>query len=990
MRGIVVDAPYDDETLAHLARRLELDEDALHDLYAMLNQETALAQAGMEPHTQKAVGALHADTHFCLQGQTDVCCTQIGTRPGDSWADIVFSFAWARLLKGLQSELHQHGILDSFLSGAQWTPFGAQHFAEEQESFLGPTWMDDLSLCVSGATAHEAEQRIGFAAGALLDKCRRYGMTPNLSRGKTEILLHLQGPGCRAKKQQYFGGQASGSMPIVCEHGVAHIGVTGEYVHLGNLIHHTGQNHKEMRRRVAIAHQAYGTHRRSLYRNQRLEVSKRGELFDSLVLSKLMYGSETWIPDTNACCKHFHSGVMGLYRRLGGISHDAHVRDDDVLAQCGLLSPTELLRRQRLRYVTTLYACTSLVPWSLIAEDMAWCDLLRSDFEWIYLQLGNATSLPDPTWNFAPWQSIIVHHPGYWKRLIRRACQHAIGQRGKECQARALHAEVVAILQNHGPLSCDPPKRKQPRAQGYFGCLTCHIVCRSKAGEGAHMFKRHGKVAHHRRYCTGTQCSACLKEFHTPGRLSQHLRYQQSCRAALRGRRLPPVREPGIGSQADAQHERALNRLLGAQQAQGPLPQSVPIPVEANEDIHLDCFEMLTEGLLAHDAPTLESALRRETQHFEVSWAQFCGTIQAVWMSLTDEEWTLCHASRHALEVMFKNLLEPTTWPLFVEANNADSRRMSVIGLCEAGGPWKQVAPGVPRPFKERVFLHVYSGRRRRGDLQELLEHNFVPAADDCALHVVSIDIIVDKVYGDVRAHGTKTFWLEGIRQGYVVGMLAGPPCNTFSAARAHEVVSTTGRRGPRVVRNVDQAWGFESLTLRELADVCVGNDLLGFALLAFLLLYFTAGSGVIEHPDEPPDPQAVSIWRLPVVCLLLQLPGVQLHRVLQGLFGSETAKPTGFMTINLPSFIHSLHCWRLAKEPPKGASIGCSERGEFKTARLKEYPPALCAGLAFSFLAAFETLAAGQTHIPADFLVTCKGMIHTEYGHHLGKDYAG
>ena len=941
VRGIVVEAPFADETLARLAQRLELDQDALHELYTMLQQDNALVQAGMEPHMRRAVAALHTDTHFHLAGQTDVCCTQIGTRPGDSWADIVFSFAWARLLRGLQEELQERNILDTFQKGQQWTPFGAQFFEEDEEAFLGPTWMDDLSLGVSGATAHEAETRIGFAAGALLDKCKRFGMTPNLKRGKTEILLHFQGAGSRLKRKQYFGGQASGQMQILCESGVAQIGVTGEYVHLGNLIHHTGQNHKEMKRRVAIAHQAYSTHKRCLYRNRRIDPQKRSELFESLVLSKLLYGSETWVPDTIACGTQLHSSIIGLFKRLTGTRPDAHLRDDDVLMTCGMLSPTELLRRQRLRYLTTLYACSSLVPWSLLAEDIEWCDLLRSDFAWIFQQLENATSLPDPSWNFEPWKKIIVHHPGYWKRLIRRACQHAVAQRAKECHARKLHAEVIEILKEQAPLTCDPPRPPRTQRKGYFGCLSCEVQCRSKAGEGAHMFRKHDKTAAHRRFCEGTQCGACLKEFHTPGRLCQHLRYQAGCRHTLRRRRWTPTHAPGIGSTEDAEHERVLNRLIGAQQAQGPLPQWHPGPPDddVDDDVHLELFDLLAEKLLSQDAYMLESELRQIPQEFMISWTQFCITLTTVHRSISPDAWQLCHDSQDNLEAAFRRLQDPLTWAMF--AGTLDEERMKerdmtlydyeawMIKLCRAGGPWSEHVHGIPKSFKEKIFLHIYSGRRRRGDLQEFLENHYQPAEEGCVLHVVSVDIIVDKIYGDVRAHGTKTFWLDGIRSGYVVGMLAGPPCNTFSAARAHEITNQAGRRGPRVVRSADYAWGYESLTLRELTDVLVSNDLLGFALLAFLLLYFTAGSGVIEHPAEPPDSAAVSIWRMPLVCLLLQLPGVQLHRVLQGLFGSETAKPTGFMTLNLPDFIHTMHSWRLG--PRRGSPWDYLREGNSK-----------------------------------------------------------
>ena len=109
VRGIVIEAPEEDAMLAHLAARLQLPHDALHELHDLLAADCALIQAGME---SKAVRALHSDTHFHMNCQPDICRTQVGTRPGDSWADVVFAFAWARLLRGLEKDLTDRNILD--------------------------------------------------------------------------------------------------------------------------------------------------------------------------------------------------------------------------------------------------------------------------------------------------------------------------------------------------------------------------------------------------------------------------------------------------------------------------------------------------------------------------------------------------------------------------------------------------------------------------------------------------------------------------------------------------------------------------------------------------------------------------------------------------------------------------------------------------------------------------------------------------------------
>lgn len=68
-----------------------------------------------------------------------------------------------------------------------------------------------------------------------------------------------------------------------------------------------------------------------------------------------------------------------------------------------------------------------------------------------------------------------------------------------------------------------------------------------------------------------------------------------------------------------------------------------------------------------------------------------------------------------------------------------------------------------------------------------------------------------------------------------------------------------------------------------------------------------------------------------------LRTEKLQLHkRLLQGLFGVPSAKPTTLLVTS-----------RL----PQGASIGKDESGKFKTSPLKAYPPGFCRAIAQAFL---------------------------------------
>ena len=142
----------------------------------------------------------------------------------------------------------------------------------------------------------------------------------------------------------------------------------------------------------------------------------------------------------------------------------------------------------------------------------------------------------------------------------------------------------------------------------------------------------------------------------------------------------------------------------------------------------------------------------------------------------------------------------------------------------------------------------------------------------DFVIHVASLDIIVDKINGNIADPTVQQFWFRGIAQGWIVGLLAGPPCETWSRARAVQYFDVS-RRTPRVVRTGEDLWGLVQLSLSELEQVCRGNLLLCFTLEAFVRLAEHRGFAVVEHPLEPDEPELASIWRLPIVLALRALP---------------------------------------------------------------------------------------------------------------------
>ena len=987
-RPLCMSGSFTDDSLAKLMHKLNMPPDALQELHAILQEPSALEQAGLPALHRNSVSAVHAQTHFWMRSQTDVVQTFHGTRPGDPFADIIFSYIWATVLHKLQLFMAEQNLVSMFPDFERPQLFMPQGDADvEYTEFVGPTWMDDLAVCLEATSPATLVHKTGLVSGRLLELCTEHCMTPNLNKNKTEVLFSFKGHQSRQYKCDYYGPQSSGLLPVITEYGKFDIPVTASYTHLGGVLHHTTDLAVEIRRRLGVAFAAFNQHRRLLFRNWAIPLAKRVQLFESLILSKLLYGAETWVVSNDRTVAHFHAALMRLYRRLLPVAPEHHLQDDEILAELHLLSPLDLIRRARLRYVATLLHCGRRHEWGLLKADAAWTSLVEDDMQWLWLQLKHSSALQDPAEHWPAWEELILYHRSYWKRLVRRACEHSILQRALHWRSREFYGQFTSILRKHFDYE---PRAAQPSvADAVFGCLHCRLRCNSKAGEAAHMFKVHGHIARRRHFIDGTTCSACLKDFHTVEKLMAHLYYGTSCRRTLIGRNYVCPRIPGAGSIVDRERQRAHDRLLPPLQAAGPLQQA-PRPRADNEvdaDLHMDVMETCL------DADTLDLALHRLpalADQRPISWTTWTSTLDYFIETLEPEDVQRWRVPLSTVCDGLRRLLSPARWQFDRQPKQVTPTLMSLEQECcdFAVTTW---SPGLigPQQFgHHRVLLHLFSGRRRPGDLQYFLDAMEPPT--NYVLHVVSLDVIVDELWGDAMAPGTREYWLRLAHEGHVAAFLAGPPCETWSQARGKNVAALKHGRAPRIVRTAEHLWGLPSLALKELEQVIVGNNLLTFTLLMAAVMATTGGLGIVEHPAEPMDEAAAAIWRLPAVLALLSAPGVNRHRLAQGLFGAPSPKPTDLLTINLPRLVQHLHAWRIRAELPVGKAIGLNHEGQWKTGYLKEYPPAMCGALADAFRTGLDGIPPVPHREPsvAD-LARWHSMTVTMYSDHMGPDYA-
>lgn len=642
-----------------------------------------------------------------------------------------------------------------------------------------------------------------------------------------------------------------------------------------------------------------------------------------------------------------------------------------------LPSPFELLRGARLRYFATLVHSQLDGLWATLALDDDWRGLLEADMVWMWQQLKSSSRLPHPKEAYEQWLFTI-------QRLLH---------------VRQFHCDAVPLLWTltHGARPdgfCEaPPGEDQP----VFGCLLCQKKCLNAAGEAAHMYRVHGQVARVRFLFDTTSCSACLKEFHTAQKLKAHLYYSARCRRTLQSRNLNCVPVPGAGSVLDQSHTEQHDRLLPPLQCEGPHQPPCRPRADQGVDDALYCYlvEIFTEQ---QDCLVITAGLRDYTNLHPITWTTWTSTLRFFEQTLSVADEQVLGLDLCTVRMILQKLGHQQTWPFLcggkVQQHVKDLKNLEAE--CEALQQHIEVdyKPVVPRSFgRFRLILHAFSGRRRLGDVQYYLDQ-YAAKNHAFTVQVISMGIVNDARLGDATNPETCNFWRSAIRQKHVIGFIGGPPCETWSLARGkgQEEKEAHSCR-PRVIRDIDSLWGFDSVTLRELAQLFVGNELLCFSLLAFIELIHVDGFAIIEHPAEPQaDPRAASIWRLPILLALRALPNVQLIRFAQGLMGAASPKPTGLLALNLPELLVTLHANRVRTELPMQQSIGKDQFGRWRTTALKEYSPALCKCLASAMFQAIQvTPVEPACQEPLDEeLVKYRSMVITDLGDVAGADFAG
>ena len=519
----------DDDAVVRLFQRFGVPHEALHELMSVVRLGGVMSESGLQAHHRALVQDFH-DLSWFITPYSDgsaVGLSKAGSRPGESWADIVFAFVYHKVLRGIRSAAEDEGLTAQIPYAGAQSPFLTPH---DQNTVAGPlhaTWADDSVFFTGDASALTALQKAKRLAGLVLGSCRRHGMQPNLKKGKSAIVLALRGKHSRAVRRLHFQ-RTDACLEVDYAAGEPdRVHLELQYTHLGTALHKDGSMMPEARLRLGIAASAYNKYGKLLLSNPDVDLKLRKQFFDSLV-GGVFFNLALWVP----CCKgwgHLNKGYALLQRRLlrAQACHEdvLAVRCSDVAAILGMPSLSLICRQRRLNFFGSLLVVANDSVWALLQSEGSWVRQVCDDLRWLWTTAKIALPCPEEA-SWDTWRSYILDRPQNFRAAVKRAGH--IAQEQERLEALCLRA-----LRGLGQWELQEcPARCNVIPQPYW-CGPCFRAFPSKAALATHFFQMHGRVARFRHLARGKVCHACGREFRGFQQLALHLRSSKSCCDAL-------------------------------------------------------------------------------------------------------------------------------------------------------------------------------------------------------------------------------------------------------------------------------------------------------------------------------------------------------------------------------------------------------------------------------------------------------------------------
>eukprot|EP00435_Cladocopium_sp_Y103_P021619 s492_g5.t1 len=640
---------------------------------------------------------------------------------------------------------------------------------------------------------------------------------------------------------------------------------------------------QEVCARSAMASQAFEELRKPVFLNKAIASSGRQQLYHSLVLSRLLYGCAVW-SDLSASQVHkLESMILNHHRRIHDIGLWNHhpMTDAEFRVHSQLITFRILWARHRLIYLQAIgrHGMNFHVELLLLEflTQRGWLWDVREDLRWLLAVVDLPITLPT---NADDWRALWTYlaTSTTWKATVKRACRHHLLQEKIAWTVNSQHDAILQCLRASLRLAMVmllPPQHP---------ILLAVIVTRpsplNKLWQATHIKSMVCFLL--RAHTSNLRPALGVCETFTV-----RIEFRIALRQRIAALRLHgedefawwwPSKDPAlVAAVCSALHAGLLEWC------------NAPLPTEIH--YHNTIFEVL----FSFNIPDLQAARIYihwvETEFYD-AWPpeldpDLASLLDKANLSLLEDlpTWRTRHEMSR-LTTMWINLPadEPEFPPLPSPLTSRPYDRLHPIARCYAEMAqhearrchWRLLKPAVPRqPSSVGPFyvIHLYSGGRRTGDFHDWT-HGLLEDANARSVRVLSIDTAI---HDSLNIHDSHLwgFLCDIIAGGRCIGLLMGPPCETWSSARHQQCLDANGvdTGGPRPLRHGEQLWGLEKLTWREMLQLLVGSELLLKGLFLACCAALNGSATFVEHPAPPFDPDMACIWRLGLLRVLMRFP---------------------------------------------------------------------------------------------------------------------
>jgi hypothetical protein len=187
------DSPMSFEELCKVLHPMDFDLKTLADELRTATQQTP---EDIPPALRRCLADAHRNTWFQLQQHGDMATeTRRGTRPGSPLADIGFNLLMANLVQQLHEQLSQCAAYcqGQAALGAQVPPV---------------TWVDDLAVPMATVQPDQLQPLVQEVTAALHTLLQRYGLSLNMQKGKTEVVMMYRGKDANRCRSALFDAES--------------------------------------------------------------------------------------------------------------------------------------------------------------------------------------------------------------------------------------------------------------------------------------------------------------------------------------------------------------------------------------------------------------------------------------------------------------------------------------------------------------------------------------------------------------------------------------------------------------------------------------------------------------------------------------------------------------------------------------------------------------------------------------------------------------